>query len=199
MTVEWAEDRAVPAEDGRSPIAFVVHGDADDSLLPPAPAGWTDPLTSTDGPRFWDRVISTEEARVRRYRRAATIALVEFDGFSELAQRWGREIAEQTFRKVAATLAHEIRSSDYMARVERTRFAILLTESDEISAINFVDRARSACEAQLGLAADVVRVGFGWAGSSAARQDPASIDFKATLDVAARRLAADLARPATED
>ena len=48
-------------------------------LLPPVPSGWSDPLTGTDGPRLWDRVISSEIARVKRYRRPATVLLVEVD------------------------------------------------------------------------------------------------------------------------
>ena len=194
-----ADEGALTVPVDRPPIAIVVlDGGADDSLLPPPPIGWTDPLTSTDGPRFWDRVISTEQARLRRYHRAATIALVEFVGIDELAGRWGREVAQQEFLKLAETLAREVRTSDYIARVERTRFAILLTESDQIAAINFVDRARSACEAQLGLAATVVRVGFGWAGSSATGHDPSAVDLVAVADLAARRLAADLGQPTSE-
>ena len=154
-------------------------------LLPP-PVGWSDPLTGTDGPRYWDRVISSEEARLRRSKRTATIVVIEFAGFDELARRWGHDAAASTFVKLARTLANEIRSSDYVARVERTQFAILLTETNEIAAINFVERARSACETQLGMARDVVRVGIGWSSPSAAGR------LAASFDVAAKRLASDL-------
>lgn len=163
---------------------------AEESLLPPAPVGWSDPLTGADGPRYWDRVISSEQARIRRYKRSATIAFVEISGLDELVQRWGGDVAERMFVKLARTLAREVRSSDYIARVEPTRFAILLTDTNEIAAINFAERARSACEAQLGLARDVLRVGIGWSSPSAAG------DLSTALDVAARRLTADLEPPA---
>jgi len=106
-------------------------------------------------------VTSTEEARTRRYKRSATIAFAEIDGLAELAERWGRVVAEAMFVRLAGTLAHEVRSSDSIARVAPTRFAIVLTETNEIGAINFVERARSACEAQRGLAANILRIGFG--------------------------------------
>jgi diguanylate cyclase (GGDEF)-like protein len=169
---------AVPAE----PSSHV----AEDGLLPP-PVGWSDPLTGTDGPNYWQRVISTEEARIRRYHRSATIAIVAFDGLDELAERWGRDVATGMFVKLAGTLAREVRSSDSIARVEPRRFGILLTETNEVAAINFVERARSSCEAQRGLAANVLRVGFGWASLSV------TDDLPAVLDLAERRLAADLA------
>ena len=41
--------------------------------------------------------------------------------------------------------------------------AILLTETTEIAAINFVERARAACERDLQVATEVVNVAFGWA------------------------------------
>jgi diguanylate cyclase (GGDEF)-like protein len=168
----------VPAE----PLGHV----AEDVLLPP-PVGWSDPLTGTDGPNFWQRVISTEEARARRYHRSATISIVAIDGLDELAERWGRDVATGMFVKLAGALAREVRSSDSIARVEPTRFGILLTETDEVAAINFVERARSACEAQRGLAANVLRVGFGWASLSGAD------DLLRVLELAERRLVADLA------
>jgi len=34
-------------------------------------------LTGTDGPRLWDRFVSSEVARVSRYRRPVTVALVD--------------------------------------------------------------------------------------------------------------------------
>lgn len=42
---------------------------------------------------------------------------------------------------------------------------MILTETDEIAAINYVERVREAWENQPAIAAGTVRVGFGWAGS----------------------------------
>jgi diguanylate cyclase (GGDEF)-like protein len=125
----------------------------------PDPTSWSDPLTGCDGPRLWDRLLASEVARVRRYRRPATVALIEIVGFDELERVWGDEIAERTFVRLARTLATEIRSSDHIARIERTRFGVLLTETEEIAAINFVERVRAACERQPG----ELRIAIGWA------------------------------------
>jgi len=42
-------------------------------------------------------------------------------------------------------------------------FGILLTETDEIAAINFVDRVREAGPRSVPRTADLVRFSFGWA------------------------------------
>ena len=149
-----------------------------------APSGWNDPLTGMDGPRLWDRVISSETARVTRYRRPATVVLVEVAGLAEFATAWGADVAERLFIRVARTLAVEVRASDHIARIDRNRFAILLTETDEIAAINFVERTRAACESQMH-ASDRVRIGIGWA------MPMGSTDLRGAIETAAIRLAED--------
>jgi diguanylate cyclase (GGDEF)-like protein len=162
-----------------------VEAGAGPGLLLPAPSGWSDPLTGTDGPRLWDRIISSEIARVSRYRRPATVVLVHISGLDDFARAWGTEVAERLFIQLARTLSVESRSSDHIARIDRTRFAILLTETDEIAAINFVERVRDACESQI-RAPELVRIGIGWAGPSV------SADLRGAVDLAAARLAEDL-------
>jgi diguanylate cyclase (GGDEF)-like protein len=155
----------------------------------PAPVGWIDPATGTEGPLLWARRVSSEQARSRRYDYPATIVLVEITGLDELAGAWGAEVAERTFVRLANTLGGEIRSSDHLARLERTRFAVLLTQTDEIAAINFVERARKGCEASLGAAGQILHVAFGWA------NPPNSGDLATAIELAAQRLAAELSAP----
>jgi diguanylate cyclase (GGDEF)-like protein len=150
-----------------------------------APTGWSDPQTGTDGPRFWDRLILSESARVRRYKRPATVVLVEIMGLATIAKLWGPKVVENTLSTAARTLAREIRTSDHIARVEPVRFGLLLTETNEIAAINFVERARAACDRDLHVPSEVVRVAFGWA------SPPKGGDLSDALALAARRLEAD--------
>lgn len=129
---------------------------------PPRPEGWSDPLTGMDGPRFWDRILASEEARRRRYGRPVTVVMVEFTGFASDGSWLGQELVLQVLVRVAHALANEVRTSDSKARIGPTRFGILLIESDEISTINFIDRVRAACRSELGTATGVV-VRTGWA------------------------------------
>jgi diguanylate cyclase (GGDEF)-like protein len=152
----------------------------------PAPTGWNDPLTGTDGPRYWDRIVSSEGARVKRYKRSATVVLVEIAGLTGLARQWGADVAERTLFVAARTLSKEIRTSDHIARIAPIRFGILLTETSEIAAINFVERARAACERELQVASEVVAVGFGWA------SPPIKADLTDAVTLAEKRLEAEL-------
>lgn len=152
------------------------------------PTGWSDPLTGTDGPRLWDRVISSEAARVQRYHGPATVVLVELVGIDRFSGVWGAEAGSRLFIQVARTLAVEVRASDHIARLEPTRFGILLPETDEIAAINFVERVRASCEEHI-RTTDLVRVAFGWAGPT-----PSS-DLRAAVGIAADRLASEIATP----
>jgi diguanylate cyclase (GGDEF)-like protein len=152
----------------------------------PPPSGWTDATTGTDGPRYWDRLLLSETARIRRYKRSATVVLVEFAGLDRLARQWGQDVAERTLLVSARSLAAEIRPSDHIARIETVRFGVLLTETTEIEAINFVERARSTCERELSVASEFVTVGFGWA------SPPPKQGLREALAIAEGRLAAEL-------
>lgn len=134
------------------------------SILP-APDGWTDPLTGTEGPRFWEHILANEDARLHRYRRTATVALVEFAGFEHDSGWLGNELSLELFGGLARVLVHEVRTSDHLARIGPARFGIILVETDEVRAINFVDRVRDACRRELG-AATGFGVRIGWASPS---------------------------------
>ena len=157
----------------------------DDAPVPP-PTGWNDPLTGTDGPHYWDRLIISESARVRRYKRPTTIVFVEVAGLTRLGRLWGQDVAERTLVNAARTLSQSIRTSDHIARIEPIRFGILLTETAEIAAINFIERARAACERDLRVASEVVGVAFGWA------SPPKSNDLADAVALAQKRLEAEL-------
>ena len=178
-------DRPV-MQDREHPDIETMDDGTDEGLLPSRPSGWSDSLTGTDGPRLWDRLVSSELSRVRRYHRPATVALIEIAGLDAFARLWGADVAERTFVKLARTLAVEIRSSDHIARIDRTRFAILLTETDEIAAINFVERARAACERHLTAPSSTIQIAIGWASPTT------TTDLHAAIDLAERRLAHEL-------
>ena len=180
----------VPAavhSDSTAPTTPDAPGRADPIDPPPAePAGWSDPITGTDGPRFWDRIIASESARARRYNRPVTVGLIELVGLERLANHWGTIVAERILVAVGRTIAREVRSSDHVARIEHARFGVLLTETDEVEAINCIERIREACELELGPASGDIIVGFGWA------SPPPKGHLGQAVDVAAKRLAVEL-------
>jgi diguanylate cyclase (GGDEF)-like protein len=154
---------------------------------PTLPSGWTDPMTSADGPHYWDRLISSERDRMRRYHRPATVVFIELANLDRLGALWGDDVAAQALIRVGRTLMRQIRSSDHAARIDLAKFAVFLPETNEIAAINFVERVRASIDTSLGFMDETLRVGIGWA-------SPADGDIDLALATAQRRLDADLGR-----
>jgi diguanylate cyclase (GGDEF)-like protein len=168
----------MPAADAVS----IVPAGSLDWLAPPT--GWSDTLTPMDGPIFWARLVSHESARIRRYKRPATVVVLEVMGLSELRQLWGADVAVETLIQVGATVTKQIRSSDAAARIGPAQFGVYLPETNEIDAINFVERTRSAIARTLGRKADTITVGIGWASPKNGSLDDA-------IQLAETRLARD--------
>ena len=169
-----------------APEDDVVDDDWSEAAL--MPAGWTDAPSSTDGPRYWDRLISSERARISRYRRPATVVLIDIVGIERLERlepRDGLDVAAQLLVRVGRALTHEMRSGDHAARIDVGRFGVYLPETNEVDAINFVERARVALEAEIERT-PYVRIAIGWA-------SPTDGDLDVALELANQRLLQELA------
>ncbi len=123
----------------------------------------TDPATGFELPPAWSKWLTEEAARIGRYGRPATIVLVEVAGLDRLAERIGPDAANRLIPPIATTMRRHARASDNIARLGQARFGALLPETDEIRAINYVERARTACDVWLEAGAVALRLSIGWA------------------------------------
>ncbi len=64
---------------------------------------------------------------------------------------------------VADTLSRHARSADQLARLDVGRFGILLPETGEVEAVNYVERVRAACDLWLESGAIALKLAIGWA------------------------------------
>lgn len=126
-------------------------------------ADWRDPVTGLPGPGFWQQLLVSEVARSARYRRPLTVVLLDVVGVEDDQLVGGEDVGLQALREIARCLRRMARSSDHCARIGTFRFGILLTETDEIAAINFVERLREAGPRSLSRADGQLRLTFGWA------------------------------------
>jgi diguanylate cyclase (GGDEF)-like protein len=126
-------------------------------------AATADPATGFDGPATWSKRLSEENSRVQRYGRSATIVFVELAGLDRLAERLGPAAADRLIPPIATTMRRHARAADSLARLGPTRFAALLPDTDEVRAINYVERVRSACDVWLEAGAVSLRLSMGWA------------------------------------
>src|SRR6476659_7882888 len=133
--------------------------------VPDAPAvtSRTDPLTGMLLPREWHRILADEGARVSRYGRPATVVLVELEGLDRMMSILGEEAADRVLPALADSISRHARGADHIARLGTGRFGILLPETNEVDAVNFVERIREVCELWLESGAIAMRLAIGWA------------------------------------
>ncbi len=122
-----------------------------------------EPVPELASAAAWKTWLDEESARTARYHRPATIVIVELSGLDRLAERVGAAAADRLLPPVITTLGRQARAADRLARLGPTRFGILLVETDEVQAINYVERIRSGCDLWLAAGAVALRLSIGWA------------------------------------
>lgn len=131
------------------------------------PATRVDGLTGLLLPGEWNRVVADEDARNHRYGHPATVIIVEIEGLDRLTAALGTAASERVVPAVADTLSHNARGADHLARLGPARFGILLPETGEVEAINYIERVRAACDLWLESGAVALRLAIGWASPTA--------------------------------
>jgi diguanylate cyclase (GGDEF)-like protein len=156
-----------------------------DATTPDAGGGWFDDETRLLGPRTWAAILRVEAARAKRYARPVTVVMVEVEGLEDLVTVWGTEVGTHAAARVGAVLRSKVRTSDYVARTGSRQFAILLPETDEVAAVNAVERVRDACDEALREVQSGARAWFGWADATPKRS------LASAAEVALDRIEAD--------
>ncbi len=124
-----------------------------------------DPLTGLLDVGAFTRLVAAEDLRIQRYHRPATVVIFELGGLDRLIDRLGADAADRVIPALADTMHRLARDVDHVGRLAPGRFGVLLPETDEISAINYVERVRRACELWLESGAIALSLAVGWAGT----------------------------------
>jgi len=190
----WTDDLAAYVTTshpvGDAPITSPAHAPASNRDPGPDPDALSDPVTGLDGPAAWSHALAQEGARASRYRRPVAVVITELDGIARLEERFGPGAGDRLIPPVAEALRRNARSADTVARLDRVRFGLLLPETDEIQAINLVERIRSACDLWLQAGAVAMRLSIGWA------SPPIGGDLSDALREAEQRMYREQHRPA---
>jgi diguanylate cyclase (GGDEF)-like protein len=88
--------------------------------------------------------LTRDVARTARYGEPLTLAVVQISGLEQLRGAWGDDVVARAGKHVADTLRRITRTSDFIARIDESRFATLLVQCDQAQAAAFIDRASLA-------------------------------------------------------
>ncbi|MCC7365462.1 MAG: diguanylate cyclase [Dehalococcoidia bacterium] len=88
--------------------------------------------------------VAREVARSERYSQELTVGIVEIMRLQELQQVWGDTTVEKAVMHVADTLKRVVRTSDFLARLDAQRFAVVLLGCNLAQAQVFGDRVNMA-------------------------------------------------------
>src|SRR6185295_10982538 len=104
----------------------------------------TDALTGLPNHRAFRERLAEEVARAQRHERPLTVALVDIDGFRDLNDRAGLDVADEVLVEVASLLRGAMREEDVLARLGADEYGVIFVESDRHQALMRADRARRA-------------------------------------------------------
>jgi diguanylate cyclase (GGDEF)-like protein len=151
-----------------APAAVAVAAASAGVAMAAAPVDpYIDDATGLDSRAAWDRVLAEENARYVRYRRPVGVVVAELDGLGRFATQFGAEASHRVLAAVGGALRRNARRTDRVAHVGAGRFLVMLPETDEIQAINYVERVRAECERWLEAGAVALHLSMGWASPNA--------------------------------
>jgi diguanylate cyclase (GGDEF)-like protein len=102
-----------------------------------------DPLTQISNLRGFAKDIAREIARARRADQPISVLIMEIDEFDDLYDHYGRTRGLFVVKKVAQRISSDLRATDLMARLSRSRLAVLIPGSGEVLGQEIAERMRT--------------------------------------------------------
>jgi diguanylate cyclase (GGDEF)-like protein len=101
-----------------------------------------DPLTEISNLRGFEKDIAREIARARRADKPLSVLMMEIDEYDDLHTHYGSRRGRFVVKKVAERISSDLRATDMMARLSRSRLAVLIPGSGEVLARDIAERMR---------------------------------------------------------
>lgn len=106
-----------------------------------------DELTGLRNRRYFDRTMSYEMDRVRRYDRNLSLVMIDVDHFKRINDTYGHDVGDSVLKAVARLLEESVRKSDVASRYGGEEFGLVLPETRAVGAYHVAERVRSSVEA----------------------------------------------------
>jgi diguanylate cyclase (GGDEF)-like protein len=91
----------------------------------------TDAMTGLYNRRGWNRLLTAEEDKCRRYGHSATVLAIDLNGLKTMNDSRGHTEGDKLICRAAQLIRASARSSDVVARTGGDEFAVLAAECDE--------------------------------------------------------------------
>lgn len=102
-----------------------------------------DALTGTWNSRAFSERLELEMARFARYGAPVALVLLDVDGFGAINDLIGESGADEVLKRIAETLASNVRSTDMVARIDGDQFAVLLPGVGKTAAFAVSEKLRA--------------------------------------------------------
>jgi diguanylate cyclase (GGDEF)-like protein len=111
--------------------------------------GLTDALTGVHNRRYFEQRLREEVDRALRKGSPLSCLLVDLDHFKSVNDRYGHLIGDVVLREVAEQIKDQLRLSDAMARYGGEEFAVLLVQTNAVTARAIAERIRERIAGQV--------------------------------------------------
>jgi two-component system cell cycle response regulator len=108
----------------------------------------TDGLTGLNNHRALSERLEQEFQRSRRFSTPLSLVMFDVDHFKQYNDSFGHPAGDQVLKQVAEVLQESARATDYVARYGGEEFALVLPQTDEVSALEATERIRVSLSRQ---------------------------------------------------
>ncbi len=138
-----------------------------------------DQLTGLLNRREFERILTEEDERVRRFKHSAALVMVDIDHFKSVNDTHGHTAGDAVLREVARRVADEVRTVDRAFRFGGEEIALLLVQTDRAGAFDLAKRTCRAVERDPIMVSDTIALNVTVSAGSAAM--PADADSGLSL------------------
>jgi len=103
-----------------------------------------DGLTRIHNRQSFDKRLSEELARHKRYQQPISLLMLDLDHFKRINDTFGHEAGDMVLRELGRILSENMRSTDFAARYGGEEFVVILPHTDEDKAQTIAQRLRTA-------------------------------------------------------
>ena len=107
-----------------------------------------DALTGLKNRRTFDALLTDELARAKRFKRPASLLMIDIDYFKHVNDTYGHQVGDMVLKGLSKLLSREVRTIDHVCRYGGEEITVILPEIDLENAAKAAERMRVAVEAQ---------------------------------------------------